>query len=108
MNVWQQWKFQLMLRVEFNVIFVHKNLHIKEYSDKNNLQDISYGQPTQMSFDNFKKCLSKLPKSVKISFSGYTEPFLNPNCSKMIVYAHEQNFPVEVCSTLVGMKEERY
>jgi hypothetical protein len=59
-----------------------------------------------MSFDTFKKCLSKIPKSVPIVFSGYTEPFLNPNCSKMIVHAHEKGHTVQVASTLVGMKEE--
>jgi len=86
--------------------FCPQELHIKEYSTKNKLNNISYGQPTQMSFDTFKKCLSKIPKSVPIVFSGYTEPFLNPNCSKMIVHAHEKGHTVQVASTLVGMKEE--
>ena len=86
--------------------FCPQELHIKEYSTKNKLNNISYGQPTQMSFDTFKKCLSKIPKSVPIVFSGYTEPFLNPNCSKMIVHAHEKGHTVQVDSTLVGMKEE--
>jgi hypothetical protein len=86
--------------------FCPQELHIKQYSTKNKLNNITYGQPTQMSFDTFKKCLNKMPKSVKICFSGYTEPFLNPDCSKMIVYADENNYPVEICSTLVGLKEE--
>ena len=86
--------------------FCPQELHIEQYSNKNNLNDISYGQPTKMSFDTFKKCLSTIPKSVIISFCGYTEPFLNPECSKMIVYAHENGYTIEVFTTLVGMNQE--
>ncbi len=86
--------------------FCPQELLIEEYSARNNLKNISYGQPTQMSFDAFKKCLSTIPKSVLIGFTGYTEPFLNPECSKMILHAYENGYPVEVFSTLVGMKLE--
>ena len=34
--------------------FCPQELHIEQYSNKNNLNDISYGQPTQMSIDTFK------------------------------------------------------
>jgi hypothetical protein len=86
--------------------FCPQELLIEEYSTRNNLKNISYGQPTQMSFDTFKKCLSVIPKSVLIGFTGYTEPFLNPECSKMILHAYENGYPIEVFSTLVGMKLE--
>ena len=86
--------------------FCPQELHIEQYSNKNNLNDISYGQPTQMSFDTFKKCLSTIPKSVIISFAGYTEPWLNPDCSKMVLYAYENGYTIEVFTTLVGMKLE--
>ena len=76
--------------------FCPQELLIEEYSARNNLKNISYGQPTQMSFDAFKKCLSTIPKSVIISFAGYTEPWLNPDCSKMIVYAYEKGHQIEV------------
>ena len=84
--------------------FCPQELLIEEYSTRNNLKSISYGQPVQMSVDTFKKCVNKLPKSVKINFSGYTEPFLNPDCSKMIIHAYENGHTVVVYSTLVGMK----
>ena len=86
--------------------FCPQELHIEQYSNKNNLNDISYGQPTQMSFDTFKKCLSTIPKSVIISFAGYTEPWLNPDCSKMVLYAYENGYTIEVFTTLVGMNQE--
>ena len=84
--------------------FCPQESHIEQYSTNNNLENISYGQPAQMSFDTFKKCLSTIPKSVIISFAGYTEPWLNPDCSKMIVYAYEKGHQIEVFTTLVGMK----
>ena len=86
--------------------FCPQELHIEQYSNKNNLNDISYGQPTQMSFDTFKKCLSTIPKSVIIAFCGYTEPFLNPDCSKMVLHAYENGYTIEVFTTLVGMNQE--
>ena len=84
--------------------FCPQELLIEKYSTRNNLENISYGQPAQMSFDTFKNCLDKIPKSVIIVFAGYSEPWLNPDCSKMIVHAYENGYTVEVFTTLVGMK----
>ena len=86
--------------------FCPHEMIIEEYSNRTKSNNISYGQPAQMSFEIFKQCLEKLPKSVKISFSGYSEPFLNPDCSKILIYAHELGYDVQVYSTLVGMKLE--
>jgi hypothetical protein len=39
-----------------------------------------------------------------LNFSGYSEPFLNPQCADMIVYAYEKGHrPIELFSTLLGM-----
>lgn len=56
-----------------------------------------------MSLDMFKVCLDKLPKSVGIRFTGFSEPFLNPACSDMILYAQERGHTIRVSTTLVGM-----
>jgi len=57
----------------------------------------------QLTFDKFKACLDKVPLNVDIIFSGMCEPFLNQDCSKMILYAHECGHKVGVDTTLVGM-----
>lgn len=57
-----------------------------------------------MSFDMFKTCIDKIPSDVAIHFSGFSEPWLNPQCEKMVLYAHEKNHPIEVYTTLVGMR----
>jgi len=56
-----------------------------------------------MSFATFKKCLNKLPKNVSIHFSGMSEPWSDPECTKMLLYAHEYGFKIIVFTTTVGM-----
>ena len=46
------------------------------------------------------------PKDISIIFSGFTEPYLNPECSKMIEYASDCGYTIQVFSTLVGMTLE--
>jgi len=57
----------------------------------------------QMSFDLFKQCLDKVPKKVRILFSGMAEPWLNKACTDMVCYAHQSGFAIVVYTTLVGM-----
>ena len=56
-----------------------------------------------MTLENFKKVIDKLPKEIRITFSGFTEPWLNKHCTDMLLYAHEQGHPVSAFSTGVGM-----
>jgi hypothetical protein len=60
------------------------------------------------SFEDFKICLSKIPKDVRIDFSGLAEPFLNPNCAEFILYAFKEGFSVSLFTTLIGLKEKDY
>lgn len=64
------------------------------------------GQPKVLSKENFIKIIDKLPKEVRITFSGFTEPWLNKECSSMVEYAHYEGHPVSAFSTGVGMKVE--
>lgn len=56
-----------------------------------------------MSLETFKTCVDKVPKNIEISFSGYAECFLNPDCSKMILHANNSGFKINLYSTLMGM-----
>ena len=86
--------------------FCPQTLLMDKYSSQNKIENVSYGNPSFMSFETFKTCLDKMPKSLRIIFSGYTEPFLNPECIKMIIYTHNSGRPIEIFSTLVGLKLE--
>ena len=57
----------------------------------------------KMTFDTFKRCLDKIPLNVHIDFSGMAEPWLNPECTKMLLYAHERGYGIAIYTTTVGM-----
>lgn len=58
-----------------------------------------------LHLDDFKRIVDKIPQPVRISFAGFTEPWLNKRCSDMILYAHEAGHPISVFTTGVGMTE---
>lgn len=58
-----------------------------------------------MSFSTFAACINKLPPEIRIHFSGFSEPFLNPACTDMILYAYQLHHDIIVYSTLVGFTE---
>lgn len=56
-----------------------------------------------MEFDVFARCIASVPTGVKLSFSGFSEPWGNPRCTEMLLHAASRGHPVSVYSTLVGM-----
>ena len=68
----------------------------------------SDGSPKQMGMDVFEACLRTVPREVDITFSGFSEPCLNPLASEMIQMAHSMGHMIRVYTTLVGMDYERY
>lgn len=58
-----------------------------------------------MSFETFKKCVDKVPIDSEIHFTGMAEPFLNPDCAKMIEYAFQKGHKIVLSTTLVGLKD---
>lgn len=59
-----------------------------------------------MTLENFVMAMQKIPREVRITFAGFTEPFLNKHCTDMVVTAHELGHPVSVFTTGVGMRPE--
>lgn len=55
-----------------------------------------------LSLADYSACLFKIPKSVRIHFSGFCEPFLNEDCGHMIDVAYGSGYEVVVYTTLVG------
>ncbi|VVB99045.1 Uncharacterised protein [uncultured archaeon] len=64
------------------------------------------GKEKELSFENFVRAISTVPADVGICFSGFCEPFLNKECSKMIVYADQKGHKIDLFTTLVGVSEE--
>ena len=56
-----------------------------------------------LAMEDFIKILNHIPTVTLIRFCGMCEPFLNPQCADMIVYAKEKGFHVDCYSTLAGL-----
>ena len=78
-----------------NCTYCPQKKTVTAYKKKSNL--------LQMSFDVFKRCIDNVPKKVEIIFSGFCEPWLNPECTKMVLYAHKKGHVISVYTTLIGM-----
>ena len=59
-----------------------------------------------MSLEDFQRWVDRVPQEVRITFSGFVEPWLNKRCSDMVLYAHEQGHPISVFTTGIGMTVE--
>jgi radical SAM protein with 4Fe4S-binding SPASM domain len=65
-----------------------------------------YSGQEYITLSDFKDMLKTVPTDYMIVFSGYAEPFLNINCTDMILYAHEKGYRVGLYTTMVGMSLE--
>ena len=55
-----------------------------------------------MDFEDYKKAIDKVPTECRIDFSGMCEPFCNPHCADMILYARDKGHPLALYTTLQG------
>ena len=61
------------------------------------------GESRELSFDEFRLVLAKLPAHVRVDFSGMAEPWLNLHATAMVVHAFELGRKVAIYTTLQGM-----
>lgn len=61
-----------------------------------------YSGKRDLDFDDYKTAIDKVPAGTRIDFSGMCEPFVNPRCTDMILYAAEKGFPLALYTTLQG------
>ncbi len=68
----------------------------------------AYGKDSDkyMSLENFATILGRIPKHVRIDFSGMAEPWANPDTTKMLEMALQQGRLVGVYTTLYGITVE--
>ncbi len=79
-----------------------QDMFVKRYREVSPEGDI------MMSLETFKTCIDKLPADAGVNFSGMAEPWLNPACTDMVLYAAEKGHPVALFTTLVGMTKDDY
>lgn len=65
----------------------------------------TYSGERMMTVETFEACLRKLPEGTRVDFSGFSEPFLNPNACTMMHMARKAGREVYLYTTLVGLRE---
>ena len=60
-----------------------------------------YKGKKMMALEDYKKAIDKVPRDCRIDFSGMCEPFVNPDCTEMILYAKDH--PLALYTTLQGV-----
>lgn len=56
-----------------------------------------------LSLDDYVRVIDKIPRHLRVDFSGMAEPWANPHCTRMLRYAFEAGFTVGIYTTLYGM-----
>ena len=69
---------------------------------------LSRSSQSTMSRETFKSCIDKVPLDVGIHYSGMSEPWLNQDCTEMVLYAAGRGHQLAVYTTLVGMTLEDF
>ncbi len=67
-----------------------------------------YKGKRDLSFEDYRKAIDKVPHECRIDFSGMCEPFVNKRCTDMILYAYEKGHPLALYTTLQGATMEDY
>jgi len=68
---------------------------------KNNYSD----KQTALTMENFKLALEHVPSKLPVVFSGFCEPFANEETPNFIRYAYENQHPIGLFTTLVGLSK---
>jgi len=71
------------------------------YCPQDNLRDV-YGKDADkyMSFETFSRALDAVDVGVRIDFSGMAEPWVNPECTRMLAHTLERGYRVAIYTTL--------
>ena len=101
-----KWKYSVSPTLEFTTIIPEKGCVVDCVFCPQRTLVANYKGERRLSLENFKKAVDKLPKEVRVTFSGFVEPWMNSDCTEMVLYAHETGHPVSVFTTLVGMRPE--
>ena len=62
----------------------------------------------ELDSSSFTRLIEKLPLDVSIHFSGMSEPWSNPECTEMLLYAARRGHLISVYSTLQGLTEAEF
>ena len=100
---WQHWPAPT---VEITTIIPEKGCVVDCVFCPQRVLEKVYTGTRIMTVDAFKTLIDRIPQDVRITFAGFTEPWMNKHCTDMVIYAHEQGHPISVFTTGVGVSVE--
>ena len=95
-DIWTE--FNIVIGCVCNCSFCPQTLFVKRYYTL-----FGPKAPRLLSYKDFCIILKKLPKGSTVVFAGNSEPFMNPECTEMILEADRTNHPVTICTTFTGL-----
>lgn len=101
-----KWKYSIAPTLEFTTIIPEKGCVVDCVFCPQRTLIKNYSGERRLSLENFKQAVDKLPQEVRVTFAGFTEPWLNSSCTDMLLYAHEKGHPISVFTTMVGVSKE--
>ncbi len=93
--------FTLQVGCPIRCRYCPQSVFVKAYKTQPNFV------PT-MTLEKFKLALSKISKNTIVSFTGFTDNFVHPDCLKMIQYTLDSGYKTRVFSTLYNVTIEDY
>ena len=100
LNYWQQYTAPTM---EITTVVPEKGCVVDCVFCPQRTLEKTYTGDRILTLDNFKHLIDRIPNQIRITFSGFIEPWMNKNCTDMLLYAYNQGHPVSVFTTGVGM-----
>lgn len=97
---WQHWPAPTM---EITTIIPEKGCVVDCVFCPQRVLEKVYTGTRILTLDAFKTLLARIPQDVRITFAGFTEPWMNKYCTEMVVHAHAQGHPVSVFTTGIGV-----
>lgn len=101
-----KWRYSIAPTLEITTIIPEKGCVVDCVFCPQRTLIQNYNGTRRLSLEAFKRAIDKVPTEVRITFAGFTEPWLNSDCTDMVLYAHERGHPVSIFTTLVGVSIE--
>jgi len=90
-------EYSLIVGCRYNCRFCPQENHLRSY--------FASPRPRSLTFEDFKLTLEQVVLNGHIIFAGMSEPFSHPDCSKMIRYAYDKGYNLELLSTFELMSD---
>lgn len=104
----EKWRMANMPTLEITTSIPSKGCVVDcAFCPQRTLEKAYHGEKS-LSLENFKMVIDKLPKEIRITFAGFTEPWLNRQTTDMVLYAFGQGHPIAVFTTGIGMNVDDF